>query len=123
MAQANTRRESDTSGKAGGLKMWAAQSGCGYLFASDTIRKGDDYRTPVIPAVPAVFLSRDQEPESSGFSEVITHDPVSSNSQGKQPDGLGMLQDSGFRLKNTAGMTTPANVKLWESTGRAGGLP
>ncbi len=30
--------------------MWAAQSGCGYLFASDTIRKGDDYRTLVIPA-------------------------------------------------------------------------
>jgi hypothetical protein len=35
--------------------MWAAQSGSGYLFASDTIRKGDDYRTPVIPAA---LLSR-----------------------------------------------------------------
>ena len=35
--------------------MWAAQSGCGYLFASDTIRKGDDYRTPFIPAA---LLSR-----------------------------------------------------------------
>jgi uncharacterized linocin/CFP29 family protein len=35
--------------------MWAAQSGCGYLFASDTIRKGDYYRTPVIPAA---LLSR-----------------------------------------------------------------
>jgi len=47
--------QSDTSGKAGGLKMWAAQSGCWYLFASDTIRKGDDDRTPVIPAA---LLSR-----------------------------------------------------------------
>ena len=56
-------------------------------------------------------------------AEVITHDTVASNSQGKQPDGLGGLKDSGFRFKNTAGMTTPANVKLWEPTGRAGGLP
>ncbi len=26
--------------------MWAAQSGCGHLFASAAIRKGDGYRTP-----------------------------------------------------------------------------
>ncbi len=26
--------------------MWTAQSGCGYLFASAAIHKGDDYRTP-----------------------------------------------------------------------------
>jgi hypothetical protein len=51
--------------------MWAAQSCCGYLFASDTIRKGDNYRTPVIPAVPALLLSRDQEPESSDRTPVI----------------------------------------------------
>jgi hypothetical protein len=28
------------------------------------------------------------------------------------PFDLGVLQNSGFRLRNTAGMTTPANVKL-----------
>jgi hypothetical protein len=44
------RDESDTSGKAGGMEMRAAQSGWGRLFASDTIHKGDGYRTPVIPA-------------------------------------------------------------------------
>ncbi len=40
------------------------------LDSSENIRMVFDYRAIVIPAVPAVFLSRDQEPESSRFSQV-----------------------------------------------------
>jgi len=42
--QIANRYQSDSFGKAGGMNMRAAQSGWGYLFASDPIREGDDYR-------------------------------------------------------------------------------
>ncbi len=41
------------------------------LDSSENIRMVFDYRAIVIPAVPAVFLSRDQEPESSNPTPVI----------------------------------------------------
>jgi hypothetical protein len=68
-------RQSRQLANVGRSKADVAQSGCVYLFASDTIRKGDGYRTPVIPAV---LLSRNPV----GFSEVIMLDPVTSISQG-----------------------------------------
>ncbi len=75
--------------------MWAAQSGCGYLCGSDTIRKRDDYRTPVIPAA---LLSRNP----ADFRKLSRMTQLLQIAKGSNPTVL-----AGFKTLDSGSKTLP----------------
>jgi hypothetical protein len=87
------------------------------LDSSENIRIVADYRAIVIPAA---LLSRNP----ADFRKLVySHNQCFklATDTFKGPDEI---QEPGFRLKHCRNDDLiPANVKLWESAGRAGGLP
>jgi|GEM_PF-3344835 hypothetical protein len=80
--------------------MRAVQNGCGYLFAPDTIRKGDDYRTPVIPAVPAVFLSRDCRNDDSRKCQISLMPFLKCFRRRPHGEGFEVMRHAGMAVRN-----------------------